>query len=563
MRVLFLFPQAYLSLGISGGISVMGAILKQRGHQVRVFDTTFLKTKATAAGHDNHGGLAQFKKTEVTLDDLVRDDPVVNLDEAFQQTIDDFRPEVIAISSMTATFDTAVRLVRNARHDAIVVAGGIHPTIAPEDAMAQPEIDAICIGEADEVFPELIDRLERGRDHTDILSFWFRMRDGSIRKNPTAPRVQLDDLPTPDWSLFDKRHLFRPFEGKVYCGTFYLQSRGCPMQCAYCVDPFLAATTGGAKGFFRFQAPATTIHHLTELNATYGADWLRFGDDTFLLPPVETLEELAAGIKPLNIMFSCSVMINTITEEKIRLAKEMGCVAMSVGIESGSPSVRQRIRRAYSNDKVVERLKIIQDYGIKLSTTNIIGLPDETRAEVFETIELNRQIKTGTCNVYMLYPYPGTEIQRTRNIPFRDTNGNLIPLSEAKNFRLSKMTPDELEGLMNTFNFYLNLPKTLWPIVQLAESLDEIGTRVRWTLHDIQTALISGEAAEPTSIRELAPTWPEAQAHLAVKVPRAYERLLTLKLPEDMRAVIVSAMASEYGSPSIPSIKTNDRSASL
>ena len=59
--------------------------------------------------------------------------------------------------------------------------------------------------------------------------------------------------------------IFRPFDGKVYRGTFYSQSRGCPMQCTYCVDPVFADVSGGKKGYFRIQSPEVTIAHLTEL----------------------------------------------------------------------------------------------------------------------------------------------------------------------------------------------------------------------------------------------------------------------------------------------------------
>ena len=57
----------------------------------------------------------------------------------------------------------------------------------------------------------------------------------------------------------------------------------------------------------------------------------------------------------------------------------------------------------------------------------------------------------------------------------RDKNGRLHQVSEAKNLGLSKIPPDELEGLEKTFNIYLNLPKSLWPIIKLSES------KINWT----------------------------------------------------------------------------------
>ena len=78
-------------------------------------------------------------------------------------------------------------------------------------------------------------------------------------------------------------------------------------------------------------------------------------------------------------------------------------------------------------------------------------------------------LKVESCNVYIMFPYPGTPIQIESKVPIRDKNGRLHKVSEAKNLGISKMSPETLEGLEKTFNIYLNLPKSLWPIIELSE----------------------------------------------------------------------------------------------
>ena len=86
MKILFINPRDYLSIGIAGGIATMSAILKQQGHDLELFDTTFLKTKDDLRFcHKNHGGLMQFKETGYTLQDLVADDPIVDICDEFQK----------------------------------------------------------------------------------------------------------------------------------------------------------------------------------------------------------------------------------------------------------------------------------------------------------------------------------------------------------------------------------------------------------------------------------------------------------------------------------------------
>ncbi|OFW06439.1 MAG: hypothetical protein A3I61_20005 [Acidobacteria bacterium RIFCSPLOWO2_02_FULL_68_18] len=566
MNVLFVYPEHYLNIGIPGGITALSANLKRHGHRTALVDTTFMKTDpefdsrtfdSRALHQKVHGGLGEkeadrsgvspMMRTSYTIEDLVKDDPVVSYEEEFQKAIDSFNPDLIAISTMTSTFDFCLDLLRVARYDCKVIVGGIHPTIAVGDCLAQKEIDMAAIGESDETFVELCDLMEAGKDYANVRGIVFKLADGTIKHNPPALRVDNDELPCPDWGLFDRRHLYRPFEGQVYQGSFYAQSRGCPMKCTYCVDPTVAESTGGSAGYFRQQKVSVTISHLTHLKEEFGVSWVKFADDSFLLPRVDRLEELGDGLKRLGIKFGCSVMPNTITEEKVKLAREMGCVAMSVGVESGNEGIRRQVRRNYRDDQLVERLKIVQEYGIRLSTFNIIGFPGETRDNVFETIRLNRRIGTSACNVYILFPYPGTPIQIEQQIPIRGADGRILPVSMAKELRLSKMSPDELEGLQHTFNYYLHLPEELWPIVELAERHDERGMALRRILHQYVVSYLSKTAIATTSLESVL----AARGYLdglkdQVRVPAILCEVFSLPLSDAHVGIVTDALRA-YG----------------
>ena len=494
-----------------------------------------------------------FKSTSYSIHDLVAGDPIVIHEEEFQKKIDEFKPDVIALSSMTMSFDFAISLLNRVDcKGAKVIVGGVHATIAPEDALSQSVVDIITIGEADETFPELLTLMQNGEDYTNVKSMHFKMPDGSIKKNPLAARPGVDDLPCPDWDLFDIKHLFRPFDGKIYKGSFYSQSRGCPMSCTYCVDPTIADVTGGNKGYFRFQHPETTYNHLSELKSKYGARWLKFSDDTFLLPKADHLEHLRDLIKPLDILFGCSVMPNTIRENKVDLAKEMGCVAMSVGIESGDPDVRKKLMRHYNNEKLVDNLQMVINKEIRVSTFNIIGFPEENRDQVFKTIELNREIGTSACNVYILYPYPGTPIAIKNKIPLRDQNGKIPTQDIACELGLSEMSSDELRGLLKTFNLYLHINKPLWPIIRLAEKQTETGQKINMILSNLSVSLLDKKGAYSDFKLE------KNKIFDVNSVPEELKDLFDLDLnPEDF-SIIYDSLKSEFASPSNrPKVKTH------
>jgi anaerobic magnesium-protoporphyrin IX monomethyl ester cyclase len=537
-------------------------LAKQHGHEVEIFDTTLLKPKSYAASHaisgkdvernvsagdetasivKGHIGL--FKQTEITLEDLVADDKPVDYSEELQRTIDRFSPDLIAVSAMTTTFQFACDLLKTVRHSAKVIVGGVHPTIAPEDCIAQPEVDIACIGEADVTFVDLINRMEAGQDYTTVKSMWVKLPNGEVRKNALDPRYfDLDDLPTPDWSIFDERHLFRPYDGKIYKGSLYSQSRGCPMQCAYCVDPTIAEITGGRAGYFRVQSPRTTYKQLKELGDLYGATWFKFVDDTFLLPKMEHLEELRDLIKPLNIQFGCSVMPNTIRPEKVAIAREMGCVAMSIGVESGDPEIRKSVMRHYKNEQLIERLQVVKDHGIRISTFNMIGFPGETREQAFRTIELNRNLGADACNVYILYPYPGSPIALKHKIPLRDEENCIPDATDGGKLGLSKMSEEELEGIRQTFNAYLHAPKTIWPIVRLAEKNTDAGQTTLAMVKEFIVECLSNTAMSKLPLSNLMDDIGPFGCDAAdLQIPAAFSEIFSLGYDQDTTELIVGS----------------------
>lgn len=473
MKVLFVYPNDYLEIGIPIGIAILSAVLKERGHQVDLFDFTFIKEKEEKGISENYNR-GFFLPTEYTIDDLAANDPVTSIEEEFREKINAFQPDLIAVSAMTGNFDQLVDLLKKVKTSAKVIVGGVHTTIFPNDALSFDFVDFICVGEGEETFPELCECLEKNGDYAKIENLGYK-KNGEIHINKCRPFVNMDSLPTPDWSIFDERHLFRPFMGKIYRGSFYTLSRGCVFDCSYCVNRSMRNVLKECGRYFRFQSAATTVKQIKSLKEKYNATWFKLADDSITLFPDAYLEELAEGLKSLDIKFGCSVRPETVTARKVELLKSMGCVAASIGVESGSQELRRMVlNRRMTNEQIAEAVGLLKGAGIRVSTFNMIGLPGETREDVFETIKLNRRLNVESVNVYILYPYPGTGIYEKYKINIRDKEGNIIPISEASSFSLSKMPPSEVDGLLKTFDLYLKLPEEKWPLIKEAETNSEI-----------------------------------------------------------------------------------------
>lgn len=491
MKVLFFHPANYLEISIPQGIAILSAVLKGEGHEVALFDTTFIKPRSYACEQlGMMAGPSIYKKTEYTIEDLVKDDPVKDVIKEFQNKIDEFKPDLLAVSTMTTSYDFAVETLRKLKIKCPVVVGGVHPTISPQEAISEKVFDIVCVGEGEGALSDLCAAMQEGRDYTGIKNLWVKS-NGKAHRNPYRPFVDLDALPCPDWSMFDKRHLFRPFVGKIYVGGLYASSRGCPCDCTYCVNRTLREIFQDCGRYFHYQKPETTARHLAEIKEKYGATWFKFVDDTFLLQPVDNLKKLCELVKPLNIQFGCSIRPNTVTEEKVKIVREMGCVAMSVGIETGNEEIRRKVlNRQISNKQIEDAFRIINAYDIRISAFNMVGLPGETRENVFETIEFNRKLNVKSGNVYVVYPFPKSQISMKHKIKYRTKSGKIIPMGEGSVFRLSKMPPKEVEGLKKTFNMYLNLPKELWPVIKYAEQETKQGKKIYSALNDFTATIV-------------------------------------------------------------------------
>ena len=154
-------------------------------------------------------------------------------------------------------------------------------------------------------------------------------------------------------------------------------------------------------------------------------------------------------------------MPNTIRENKVDLAKEMGCVAMSVGIESGDPDVRKKLMRHYNNEKLVDNLQMVINKEIRVSTFNIIGFPEETEEMIKTTVQLNRKLNMTSSGVNVFYPYKGT--------PLGDHcfDNDLVDLDKFNNFsnerrESSLKFSDEHHEMIN--KYYRNWDLLIYPV---------------------------------------------------------------------------------------------------
>lgn len=485
-KILLVYPNFPMStVLLPAGVSIISAVLKESGFQCKLFDTTLYLPKGET--FDDYKKKFHQVKTSSSKDmgDKVTTKTTDPHDD-FINLLNSYKPDIVGISVLSDTYEMGLEYAKIAKEKKIpVFAGGIYPTFAPEEVLANKYIDYICMGEGEYAVLELCKGLANGTSIDKTKNFWIKKEDGTIVKNGLGPLVNVNELPYPDYSIFETERFYRPMQGKVFRILPMELHRGCPYTCAFCEDPsqnILYKSHGIAKTYHRSKSPKRVIDELHFLIDTYGANYIYFNADTFFAMPHKDFVELSElYAKEINLPFWMQTRPETITEEKIRLLKKMNVSNINVGIEHGNEKYRREmLKRAMSNDLIISALKILDNANIPVTVNNIMGFPDETRELIFDTINLNRSIKTATINAYLYHPYPGTGLydvcKKKGYLPKEgdeqvvDSHLSTIDFPYFKTIlNLPTISKEELGGLQKTFVLYAKLPRFEFKRIKIAE----------------------------------------------------------------------------------------------
>ncbi len=182
-------------------------------------------------GLSNLMGVLKVKKHDYRLF-------IISEEKDILKSVRNFNPDFLCFSTCTGTHHISFRLARHLKKymDVITVFGGPHVTLFPEECIREDCVDILCRGEGEEALIELLSVLEKKVGYTNIKNLWVK-KDGKVIKNPIRQVVDVNSLPTPDYSLFDAKRLYRPMAGKVYRMVPIETHRGCPYLCAFCNSP--------------------------------------------------------------------------------------------------------------------------------------------------------------------------------------------------------------------------------------------------------------------------------------------------------------------------------------
>jgi radical SAM superfamily enzyme YgiQ (UPF0313 family) len=348
--------------------------------------------------------------------------PATPLDRVAAEMVEEFGCDMVAGSAVTTQFPVIVNLCREIKRrkaDIWTVVGGAHPSLNPEDAIARPDIDAICIGEGEAAAVAFAGAVERGERPGGIPGLWIKSRGGSgLDQTPPAPfQSDIDAFP-----MVDLRH-WAPWVNEADRSFRVVIGRGCPYGCTYCSNHALKNVTTGK--YVRFRAPEKIVDEINALVAVYpDIERLYLEVETIgALPAVaiDLCDRLAAfnAQRDRPIEFRANLAVTSrlaqSADETHRLLsafQRANLRFLSVGLESGSERIRRDIlsRPRYANSDLIRFCTLAKRYDVNVLLFVMIGLPTETAADFLETAAVARACEPSALSESIFYPYPGTKL---------------------------------------------------------------------------------------------------------------------------------------------------------
>lgn len=303
-------------------------------------------------------------------------------------------------SDITAAIEAA-KICRAADKNIPIVWGGPHASAMPEEVILSPYADIVVNGPGEEVFVDILKRLEAGEDVNGLPGVSIKGINGAARRSDIKYLpFSYDVFPALDSIDVEK---YRSPNNVVSMFT----ARGCPYRCTFC--------TTHDKGYSERtleQVKVEVIRFVRELKFRN----IFFQDGTFMVRKKRVMEIADMIVKEgLDIKWKAKARVNSLldySDKETALLKKSGLVSLFFGVESGSPRILDLMRKETTPEDAEKSAAICGKYGIEFYASFMFAIPHETADDLRETIAHIRRLKAINPNAIIqncIYlPLPGT-----------------------------------------------------------------------------------------------------------------------------------------------------------
>jgi radical SAM superfamily enzyme YgiQ (UPF0313 family) len=343
-------PEPVLPLGPA----VVGGVLREQGHEVRVLDLCYEEAPGDAIV--SHLTTWEPDLVGISLRNLENNQMIGNrsyFDEARQ----------------------VVACVRSASSRPIVLGGAAY-SLFPGEFLEALDVSYGLAGEVEDSLPALLRRIEQRQVPHDVAGACYRADDGLV----VTAAAKLRDLAGGTFPAFDLLDCPRyvaagaviPFESK----------RGCDLRCVFCPE---SADREGA----RLKPVAQAVDEIERAAREVGTNRLFFTDGVFQHPPdhaTALCREMAR--RRLDVRWSAGVNPLGLSRDLLAAMKEAGCVGVSLGLDAVTDGMLESYRKGFGSSDIERAVRDLRAVGIPFAVFTLFGGPGETRDSVSEALDL-------------------------------------------------------------------------------------------------------------------------------------------------------------------------------
>ncbi len=318
------------------------------------------------------------------------------------------KPDVVATQAITFTLLDALqvcRTVKKVNPDILVVLGGPHVFIYPEETIRQDCVDFLVLGEAELYFPKLLEALRDEKKLQQVQGIVFKKKNGEVVQTPHHGFIQnLDEIPFPARHLTPYKKYYSLIAKRAPVTTM-ITSRGCPYRCTFCMRPHLGK-------LFRAHSPQYVVEELKAC-LQMGIKEFMIYDDTFTIDKkrVEGICDLILkeGLEK-EIGWDVRARVNTVDEALLKKMRQAGCERIHFGIESGDPAILKVLQKDITVDQTRNAFRWAKEAGISTLGYFMIGNPTETAEQIQRSIDFALELEPDYVHFSVTTPFPATPL---------------------------------------------------------------------------------------------------------------------------------------------------------
>jgi anaerobic magnesium-protoporphyrin IX monomethyl ester cyclase len=327
-------------------------------------------------------------------------------------------PRWVGMNLLAPTYQLSADIAAALDPGIHLMLGGHHAKALPTEILTDPRMarcKAMVLGEGESRVPELL--ADPGRRRTLPGVMWL----DPVFKTPvsgagstTHLAPDIDALPFVDRTYLPQDP--REIAGRVQANM--VGARGCPYDCSFCG----AAVSANPDVTIRVRKPGNIIDEMHRLRDGLGVTSFRFVDDLFL-GAKRVIEAMMGPFRQERIgewaVWDATGRINVldrIDDAGLDRLHANGLREVALGIESGNAAMLQYIDKRITPEMVVRVARRLFDHGIAIKGYFIVGFPDETEAQIDDTVTLVDRLwgladtasGSFTASMFQFRPYPGT-----------------------------------------------------------------------------------------------------------------------------------------------------------